>query len=62
MKRGMRIANVIIWGILSLIWIGLTVTKIISGDELWLILMNAFVAALTLVDFVIHLVFLIKRK
>ena len=62
MTKKLRVINIIIWSILSAIWIGLTVSKIVSHGALWEILMNGFVAALSATNLIIHIVFLIKKK
>ena len=60
-KKG-RIINLIIWGFLTVLWTVLTVFKVTSSAEAWEIAMNALVAVLSLVNLVIHLVFLVKKK
>lgn len=60
-KKG-RVINLIIWGALTLLWTALTVMKITASGESWEIIMNALVAVLSLVNFVIHLIFLLKKK
>ena len=63
MTKKMRVINLIIWGALTLLWTALTAAKIgAEGSEAWEIVMNALVAVLSLVNFVVHLVFLLKRK
>lgn len=62
MSRKQRTINLVIWALVSLLWAALTAAKIISKDELWLILMDGFVALLSLTNFVIHLVFWIKKR
>ena len=61
-KKG-RVINLVIWGLLTVLWTVLTVSKLAAeSSETWEIVMNALVGVLSLVNFVIHLVFLVKKK
>ena len=60
-KKG-RIINLVIWGLLTVLWSFLAATKIGVEEETVVLVLNILVAALSLVNFVIHLVFLIKKK
>ena len=62
MNKKARAINLIIWGFLTILWSYLAITKIGVEGETVVLVLNAFVAALSLTNFVIHLVFLLKKK
>ena len=62
MNRKTRVINLIIWGLLTVLWASLAIAKIGIPDETVPFVLNALVAVLSLVNFVIHLVFLWKKK
>ena len=59
-KRG-RVISLVLWSIVSLIWVGLTVSKIVSGGETWEIVMNALVSVLSITNVVLAIVFWKKK-
>ena len=62
MNKKTRVINLIIWGLLTVLWTFLAVAKLGVPDETVPLILNALVAVLSLVNFVIHLVFLLKKK
>ncbi len=60
-KKG-RIINLVIWGLLTVLWSFLAATKIGVEEETVVLVLNILVAVLSFVNFVIHLVFLIRKK
>ncbi len=60
-KKG-RMINLVIWGLLTVLWSFLAATKIGVEEETVVLVLNILVAVLSLVNFVIHLVFLVKKK
>ena len=62
MNRKTRVINLIIWGLLTVLWTYLAITKIGVPDATVTLVLNILVAVLSLVNFVIHLVFLVKKK
>lgn len=60
-KKG-RMINLVIWGLLTVLWSFLAATKIGVEEETVVLVLNILVAVLSLVNFVIHLVFLLKKK
>jgi hypothetical protein len=60
-KKG-RMINLVIWGLLTVLWSFLAATKIGVEEETVVLVLNILVAVLSFVNFVIHLVFLIRKK
>ena len=60
-KKG-RIINLVLWGLLTVLWSFLAATKIGVEEETVVLVLNILVAVLSFVNFVIHLVFLIRKK
>ena len=60
-KKG-RIINLVIWGLLTVLWSFLAATKVGVEGETVVLVLNTLVAVLSLVNFIIHLVFLIRKK
>ena len=60
-KKG-RIINLVIWGLLTVLWSFLAATKIGVEEETVVLVLNILVAVLSFVNFVIYLVFLIRKK
>ena len=60
-KKG-RIINLVIWGLLTVLWSFLVATKVGVEGETVVLVLNTLVAVLSLVNFIIHLVFLIRKK
>ena len=49
-QLGLAYSSVIIWSILSIIWIGLGVAKLVTGDDWWMIALDFFVGGLSALD------------
>ena len=57
-----HLISAIIWAIVSLIWIGLAISKIVSGDDIWIIALNVLVAVLSVINAVLNFRNHIKKK
>lgn len=54
--------SAIIWLFVTLVWIMATVLIIVDQGELWRIILNAFVAVLSLVNVILNFYFYNKNK
>lgn len=52
----------IFWVVISVIWIGLGIAKIVSGDDWWIIALDFFVGVLSVVDAILGFIRLKKLK
>jgi len=62
MNQKGRVFNLVLWGLLTVLWSFLVATKIGVEEETVVLVLNILVAVLSFVNFVIHLVFLIRKK
>ena len=49
-QLGLAYSSVIIWGVLAVLWIGLGVAKLVTGDDWWMIALDFFVGAVSALD------------
>lgn len=54
--------SAIIWLFVTLVWIMATILIIVDQGELWRIILNAFVAVLSLVNVILNFYFYNKNK
>ena len=52
-QLGLAYSSVIIWSILAVLWIGLGVSKLVTGDDWWMIALDFFVGAVSALDAVL---------
>ncbi len=62
MNQKGRVFNLVLWGLLTVLWSFLAAMKIGAEEETVVLVLNILVAVLSFVNFVIHLVFLIRKK
>ena len=54
--------NIVLWSIIAVIWIGLGIARLASSDELWLVIVNFGVGALSVVDVILNILNLKKLQ